>query len=377
MKSGRLVVVGLVALGAVMAWAAGPPPAPPREVPGLIGQLDDEDRDTRRGAMKELEAIGEAALPALRRAGRDHADPDVRLRALVVASAVEGKICGERRRYSEPGDSPGQLALSPDAKLVATCGWIDKKDLHYIRVWELGTGKTIRWLTGHTAYAWALAFLPDGKHFLAGCNHRSVHLWNIQTGKEVWKTTAHPGQVHWVAVSRDGKTAVTTGGDNTPRVWDVAKGEVVRKLVGHTRPARSVVFVPGNRRCVSASFDGTVRLWDVATGKELARHKHTWEVYSAAATPDGKEVAFGDERGVLQFWDWKDGKVRAAEVRHPYGIANIAYSPDGRRLLTASHDHTARLWDARTGRLLQSLEGHTYQVYGVAFLPGGKQGLRP
>src|SRR5262249_3976125 len=87
---GWLVLVGLV----LPLCGAAPPPRTPPEVKKLITDLGDDDVDVRKSAAKKLERLGRVALPELRRASKEHADADVRLRAVVVAAAIERKLFG-------------------------------------------------------------------------------------------------------------------------------------------------------------------------------------------------------------------------------------------------------------------------------------------
>ena len=76
------VLAVLVIVSEVMAVA--PPPAEPPEVAGLVADLASDDIAVRKAAMRNLEALGEAAVPALRRLARSDIDADVRLRAIVT-----------------------------------------------------------------------------------------------------------------------------------------------------------------------------------------------------------------------------------------------------------------------------------------------------
>jgi RNA polymerase sigma factor (sigma-70 family) len=75
----------------VPAKKAGPTPFP-AEVARLIGQLGDDDFDLREAATARLKAVGEPALPALRKALASD-DPEVRRRAgRIIADLKEEKL---------------------------------------------------------------------------------------------------------------------------------------------------------------------------------------------------------------------------------------------------------------------------------------------
>src|SRR4051794_9486172 len=108
---------------ALSAFAAAPPGKAPAEWLKLIDQLGDDEAGVRTEAEKKLLALGADAIPFLRRAGKTHADVDVRLRAVVVAAAIEKKLFGEVRRFSGHTDGVLAFAVSPDGKRVVSTAW--------------------------------------------------------------------------------------------------------------------------------------------------------------------------------------------------------------------------------------------------------------
>src|SRR5262245_3948178 len=113
--------VTLSCLSAFALFAAAPPAKVPAEWLKLIDQLGDDD--TRATAEKKLEAIGEDALPALHRAGKSHDDVDVRLRATVIAAAIEKKLYGEIRQFKGHAEGIMAFAVSPDGTRLASASW--------------------------------------------------------------------------------------------------------------------------------------------------------------------------------------------------------------------------------------------------------------
>src|SRR5258708_1530045 len=89
----------LIALLALAAFAAAPPARVPAGWLKLLDQLGSEDDDARKAAEKKLTDLGEDVLPALRKAGKSHDDADVRLRASVIAAAIETHLDREVRIF--------------------------------------------------------------------------------------------------------------------------------------------------------------------------------------------------------------------------------------------------------------------------------------
>ncbi len=90
----------------------------------------------------------------------------------------------------------------------------------------------------------SVAFSPDGKTLLAGCDDGQIRLWDLATKKIVWSEDVEHGPVTAVAFSPDGKLfAAGTGElskDDTPGtvvLWDAGTRASWRRT--HTVAATS------------------------------------------------------------------------------------------------------------------------------------------
>src|SRR5207249_3578492 len=133
----------------------------PRTLARLVEDLGSDDFDVRQAASKKLVAIGEPALEALRKALK-HADPDVRLRAVVLVRAIEKSLYGEDLILTGHTNQVVCLALSRDGRLAVSGG-----NDSTARVWDLQTGKELRLLDGIKGRVWGVSLSPDGKQVLA------------------------------------------------------------------------------------------------------------------------------------------------------------------------------------------------------------------
>src|SRR5262245_3848861 len=119
----RILLLTLVLAGSgLLGFAAAPPPGVPAEVRKLIADLGDDDEDTRKTAATKVEGMDEDVLPALRQAAKSHADVDVRLRAAVIASAIEKRLFGEVRCFRGHSGWIFRMLLTPDGKHAISCG---------------------------------------------------------------------------------------------------------------------------------------------------------------------------------------------------------------------------------------------------------------
>jgi WD40 repeat protein len=365
----------LTAALVVACCPAAEPPAPASpEVPKLIDQLGSENADVRKAAAAKLEALGEAALPALREAGKGAADADVRLRALVIAAAITRRNELEERSFVGHADGVNVLAVSPDGKRLASAS-AQAGGEHAARVWDLATGQELFRLEGHKGSVLGLAWSGDGSRLLTGSADGALILWDAKTGKTS-KTipAAHQGVVYYVALTPDGKKAVSCGEDRTVRVWDLATGKESASNSDNGGGVRGVSVSPDGKVFATTGYDLSVRLIDVETGKEVRKMDggHAAAPWFSAFSPDGKLLATVADEPVVRLWDVATGKQVRTFEGHAGSVPGLAFSPDGKRLLTGGHDRTARLWDVATGKEVRKLEGHADLVSAVGFLPGGR-----
>ena len=54
-----------------------------------------------------------------------------------------------------------------------------------VRLWDVPTARTIRFLRGHTGRVVAAAFATDGITAATGCTTGAVRVWDLRTGKAV------------------------------------------------------------------------------------------------------------------------------------------------------------------------------------------------
>src|SRR5262249_40585848 len=124
----------------------------------------------------------------------------------------------------------------------------------------------------------AVAFAPDGKRLLAAGPDPEVHLWDVDKGTEVGGLKLRDEKAGWstaVAFSPDGLHYLIGTGSGIVRVIRVDTNEEVARFVGPTSATQCVAVAPDNRRAVSGSADGTVSVWNLHDGLGLvAFNKH-------------------------------------------------------------------------------------------------------
>src|SRR5262249_26245961 len=113
----RLVLFSFMLLTlTVPALSQSPTKAEPSEIERLIKQLGSDNFAEREAASKALEAIGEPALEALKKAATESVDAEVRRRAKQMVQSVEAKLYRELRCFYGHTDFVYRVAFSPNGK---------------------------------------------------------------------------------------------------------------------------------------------------------------------------------------------------------------------------------------------------------------------
>ncbi len=379
MRSCIAVAVLTLLLAGVLLQAHAAAPPMGAAVRKLIDDLGDDDEDVRQAAAKKLEAMGEGMIAVLRRASKQHADVDVRLRAGVLASAIEKRLFGEIHIFTGHQGWVYRVAITADGKHAVSSG-------DYLRVWDLATSKEVRHFSPGV-WAWGLSLSRDGKHVLASHSDRSVRLYELATGKELVKLVRHTGEVWGAGLSPDGKVAVTGGFDRALHAWDARTGKHLRAFENVTDMVRCLTFSPDGKKVAVGHFAagnvatsaGTVRIWDVQTGKlERSGTGHTGAITSVTWSRDGKWIATSSFDRTVRIWEAKTLREHRKLIVSTVGCDGAALTPDARQVVATgwgNDDPAVRLFDVATGKLLRRYDGHTGGALCVAVTPDGKRAL--
>jgi WD40 repeat protein len=333
------------------------------------------------------------------------------------------------------------IALLADGKRLAsiefTNGPTDGKTTSDIRIWDLATGAELFRFETLPDIQRLLAVSPDGK-LLATCGSKGpIRLWNVATGAVIRQIGNANGQNNSLRFSADGSTIlvagsgqislldVTTGQDSTPASWFTSRRDMMqsryfaeaalspdarwvatngkgydtpdgehrvelllfdrtggppRTLPGQWSIAYGLAFTPDGRDLISSGNAGTLARWDLATGRPK------WEVDGPPDTarsilflPDGKLLATAGYDGVARLWDAATGTpVKQEREAHGAEITQVGYSPDGRWVVTVGSDCTLRVWDSKTARQQRKLYApdynydRNYNLFAFAFSPDGR-----
>jgi WD40 repeat protein len=280
---------------------------------------------------------------------------------------------GEIARWQAHKGLAHHLALSPDGKTLASASG-DRA----VRTWDLGTGKLVHALVGHTNLVGTVVFGPDGKVLASASRDKTVRWWDASSGKLMGTFEGHTDGVYSVAFAADGKSLFTGAWDATLRRVDLATGRD-EVLATFPKGIRSLVRHDGTL-AVGGWRDSLVRLWDVGTATE------TKAITVAGECVEG--LAFDRTGRMLAASGWgpphvglygASGELKFALTGHKQPVAGVAFSPVANVLVSVGGQWNEpdwpgeiKVWDTATGKELASLDPGPGCVYSVVFTADGK-----
>jgi hypothetical protein len=312
------------------------------------------------------------------------------------------------------------LAFSPDGQTLAVgAAILESGQRGQVRLWRLPAAEPMGGPLFHPLPVWALAFAPDGRLLLTGCEDGRARFFEPLSGRLIGRPLIHEGNVTSVAFSPDGSTAATSsaGGDHSgasARLWDVpSQPAVVRALpigrdasyvaeltpepllllaanaspneierfdvhtaqrrdppLRHGAIVRAVTIVPGSREVLTFGDDRTAKAWDLETGALRRTRTIDAVVGRAVVAPDGRSLLTASRDGSVCLRDLSTLEPRVGPLARPMGIGGIAFAADSTPLWIEAGDTDSACWrltpEGRAERIAQWDDG----VRSCGFGPG-------
>ena len=266
-------------------------------------------------------------------------------------------------RFLNTDSAVNVLTYRPDSRQLAV-GLMNGT----LRVYDPKTGAVIREMPKAEGFPWDLAFNPDGRELLVTVESGStgIILWNVETGQVINTLPVIPDTFRKVLFLPDGQALAYQHDGPKHDVWDVRTGAVIRRF--STTWAHGTAYSADGQLFATASQEGVLQVLRPAGDgfQPVARLDGQPDVWSTGFSPDGTLLAFGNNRGQVGIWDFRQGKVRFTlhtADDTPVGDHQVkieAFSPDGRFLLSKGAGEILRIWDLSTGKTVQQADFTTY-----------------
>ena len=240
---------------------------------------------------------------------------------------------GRLRRTLQSKERVASIAISPDARLIASAGPVNViKDNFALEIWNAGSGQHLQTLKGHKEGIESIAFSPNGHLIASASLDGSVKLWEIGT---------------------------------TVRLLHSFEGE--------SNPLYSAAFSPDSRFVAAAGADKTIRIWDITSERLERSLKGVARIYSIAFSSDGHRIVSG---GIgLGVWDTNTGQlIQTLGQSLVDSTGSVNFSPDGQYLITTGHSVGINMvWDSSSGQFQHKFCGIGAPQERPQFLPNGRE----
>ena len=213
------------------------------------------------------------------------------------------------------GSFPGQvtaLHFTPDGRrLVAASGIAGLGGV--ASIWDVEDGRLIRAFEGHRDLLYDAELSPDGK-LLATCGYdKVIEIREVATGKLLRTLEGHTGAVYDVAFSPDGRSLVSASADDTCKVWRVADGLRLDTLPQPLKAEYACRFSPDGGSIVAGGADNNIRVWRFVSRKKpeitpmvTARYAHEGAIVRLDFSPDGSTLVSLAEDRTVKVWRASD-----------------------------------------------------------------------
>jgi WD40 repeat protein len=289
-------------------------------------------------------------------------------------------ITGKERWRARVPEEVTSLAFSPRGKVVAV-----PTDYRIVLL-DAPTGKCLNPTRAPVAGVTRLAFSPDGKTLVAGCDDQGVVMWDAHTWEEQSRWMAPKGAIRALRVGSSGRVLVATLEDGQSTHFKLRNISTGQPLGQVEADSKFLAIGPGGASIVISTPDGLV-LRETSSGRILRRfpdeererfavnaRRYPQPSPAVAFSPDGRLIAAGSLNGNVLC------DARTATLLRRFGKQMgqahfIAFSPDGKSILTQAmytRDDSLCLWETASGQLRLSLKGLRGSVSAAAFSPDGR-----
>lgn len=264
------------------------------------------------------------------------------------------------------------LTYNPSGTVLAS---VSSKD-NSIRLWDVVSGKVIKYLDGHSDAINEITYDPTGNFLASSSKDGSIRIWDVANEKKAININ-HYSIAKSIAYDPTGRILATGSDDSDVRLWDSRTGELMHVLNGGPSAINHIMFSPNGKVLALASND-SIRLLSPKSGKLLRIFDNysSTSITSLAYSPDGSIIASGTFDQRIHLWDSQTGDLLKTLFAHSGFIEDLTFSPDGTKLAAASNipflNGSIDIWDIEAGKMIHSYRNFSRYINSLSYSPDGK-----
>ena len=220
----------------------------------------------------------------------------------------------------------------------------------------------------------AIQFSSDGRWLAIGTT-ALLELYEAQTYQ-----FSHSIEINVDALefSPDGSEMLVAAGDLLHRI-NSATGQAVETLTGGEYPVSDLAYSPDGKQIASIDVRGVVRLWERHQKAFTFRRIHPrWEDYALLFSPDGEQLIVGAYD--VEIWNIDTVKL-VDRFLTSSPVTSLTLHPDGTQLAIGTEEGQIKFWSLQTSNQTGMIDGNDVEVEGfrekievdsLAFSPSGQ-----
>ena len=252
-------------------------------------------------------------------------------------------------------------AVIPVGSELITAARVDPRiaDRGEILVHTLDGSRPMRTISDRAHVYDSVSVSAEGSHVAALRLPRSVIVSDVRSATEI-RAVALPTDRAAVCLVPDGNRIFTAESDGSIRLWDLSRDygrDVIHSPSIDGRTFGLATLDGGSKVIVGAgeptdNAESGLRLWDRAAGTSilLPTPNRVGVAIDVAVSPNGREFAVAYFLGLVEVWEWKDGKpqrLRSLRVKSGLRLRRICLSGEGDVYVLAASG-PAFHWDRST-----------------------------
>jgi WD40 repeat protein len=226
-----------------------------------------------------------------------------------------------------------------------------------ICICDVGTGKLLATLRGHTHIVKCVCFSPDSSKLASGSDDATIMIWDMINMPDFTPTIFHG---HYLTVqslvySQDGAKLLSGSADGTVKIWDSFSGAVLFSFDNHAAHILSASFMCIENFIVSCSVDHEIKVWDFGVGTEKASFSR-FGCSQCITNPARNDFAVCCADAIIVYaCRLNDGLELCLEevLQIPVTSQKVfnSYTADGAKMLSLSRAGKMSVWDFETSTM--------------------------